>query len=189
MTVTVADDDVDRVSFVVQSPVSGQDPVGEGTLTTSGGSRYDGSASITVPAGDIGVYTVLVYAVDEEGLLSNQVRGMLRVHGVGEPPVIEAVDADPEVVKPPTTLTLVATVSDPDGLGNVARVEGATPNGNIFQMFDDGRSLGDEVADDGRYTARFDVAEATPGTQTFTFVAIDKSGLESEVFSKDIVVE
>lgn len=183
------DGDLERVAYVVQSPYSGREPVAEGELTPQSGSIFSSSAAVAVPKGDIGVYTVLVYAVDETGSLSDDVRGMLTFGGEGEPPVIESVEAVPEVVRPPTTLTLIATVSDPDGIGNIARVQGTTPSGATFQMFDDGASPGDETAGDGRFTARFDVDAATPGTQTFTFVATDRSGLKSEVFTKDIEVE
>jgi hypothetical protein len=84
---------------------------------------------------------------------------------------------------------LIAVVSDPDGLGNIQDVFVTTPNGNSLKMFDDGESLGDDVANDGRYTASFDVPTATPGTFTFSFKAVDRSGLESEVVIKEIIVQ
>lgn len=183
------DGDLDGVFFAIQSPASGQEPVATGSLESAGGGRFAVTADVSIPEGEIGVYTIVVYAVDAEGSMSNTVLGNLKYVGTGEPPVIEDVEAEPEIVRPPTQLRLIAIVSDPDGLANIARVIGTTPSGFEFDMADDGRNLGDEEANDGRYTATFDVPSATPGTQTFTFVAIDKSGLRSEVFTKEIEVE
>ncbi len=98
----------------------------------------------------------------------------LSLRFAGEPPVVEAVEADPEVVQPPTTFRLIATVTDADGLDDILRVEGTTPNGSGFILFDDGASSGDEVAADGRFTATFDVPAASPGVQIFRIQAFDR---------------
>jgi hypothetical protein len=79
-------------------------------------------------------------------------------------------------------------VSDPDGLNNLLSVVVRTPNGSELEMFDDGASLGDEVAGDGRYTATFDVPQAEPGTFTFEFQAFDRFGLSSEIVTRDVTV-
>lgn len=183
------DGDLDHVSFVVQSPLPGRAAVATGRLESVGAGQYETTASITLPGGEVGVYTVMVYAVDRAGHASNHFRGSLIYSAEGSPPVIERVDADPEVVKPPTTLRLIATVSDSDGLANVSRVIGTAPNGFQFQMYDDGRSSGDDDAGDGRYTASFDVPAATPGVQVFRFQAFDRAGLSSEIVEKQITVE
>jgi hypothetical protein len=183
------DGDLDHVAFVVQSPLPGRPAIATGRLDAAGAGRYETTTSIQLPAAEIGVYTIIVYAVDRSGLSSNQFRGSLIYSAEGSPPVIERVDADPEVVRPPTTLRLIATVSDPDGLANISRVVGTAPNGSQFQMYDDGRSSGDDVAGDGRYTASFNVPSATPGIQTFRFQAFDRAGLSSEIVEKQITVE
>ena len=86
-------------------------------------------------------------------------------------------------------LSLIAAVTDPDGLGNISQVVVRTPNGQEWPMFDDGRSLGDEMAGDGRFTASFEVPQATPGTQTFRFQAFDRTGLASPVVEKAVTIE
>lgn len=188
--VTASDPDgtVDEVRYVVQSPTDPTQPLALGLLDAAGGARYEASFTLELPPGAVGNYTVLVFAIDDDRVQSGEVRGLLRFSASGAPPVIENVEADPEVVRPPTTLTLIVTVSDPDGLDNISRVEGTTPNGQTFSLFDDGQSLGDEEAGDGRYTARFEVPSASPGTQTFSFQAFDRSGLASEVVTKDIQI-
>lgn len=186
-----ADGDLAEVAYVVRAPQGGLEPVASGPLARGAGGRYAASVEVAVEPGAVGTYTLLVYAVDEGGRLSDQLRALIPfVQPEGSPPVITAVEADPAVVRPPTTLRLIATVEDPDGLGNILRVEGRTPAGDPFQLFDDGQSLGDETAGDGRYTARFDVpAGVTPGVQTFTLQAFDRSGLASEIVELDVTIE
>lgn len=183
------DGDVDRVAYAIQSPIASRSTLASGTLDGAGNGVYRGNVDVRLPKGEVGTYTLLLYAVDQEGRLSNQVRGSMRFFAEGSPPVIEQVEAFPEVVRPPTTFRLVATVSDPDGLGNISRVVGTTPNGSTFDMLDDGVNFGDEVAGDGRFTAQFDVPAATPGVQTFTFQAFDRTGLASNVVEKQITIE
>lgn len=190
VTATDADGDLASVVFVVQSLLSGEQPVLVGLLTGSG-ATYSGGGTLVVPAGTIANYSVLVYASDEEGLISNRARGLVRFTSseAGGPPVVESVITDPEVIRPPITFRLIATVSDPDGLANILRVQGTAPNGSEFSLLDDGESFGDDVAGDGRFTARFDVPSASPGTQVFRIQAFDRGGLASEVFEKEVTIE
>lgn len=192
VSVAASDSDgtVQTVNYVVQSPLSAVEPLTTGRLTRSGGA-YTGTIELSFPRGAIGAYTVLVYAVDDDNLQSGEVRGLLRFSAEGNPPVIESVEADPEVVTATTeTLRFVVTVSDPDGRDNINRVEVTVPNGQTFNLFDDGASQGDEVAGDGRYTTTFDVSGgATPGVQTFAFQAFDRTGLASDIVEHDITVE
>lgn len=183
------DDLVEEVAFVVQAPLQSVEPILEGTLSPVGSSTYEATATLELAKADVGNYTLLVYAVDESGLLSNQMRATLPFKATGSPPVIEGVRADPPVVRPPTSFRLIVTVSDPDGLTNISRVLGTTPNGTTFELIDDGSRFGDAVAGDGDYTAAFDVPAATPGVQTFTFQAFDRLGLASEVVSFDVTIE
>jgi hypothetical protein len=182
------DNDIDSVLFVVNSPFDPFAPLSRGILSASGGESFTATERLIIKRGNEGRYTILVYAVDSNGNLSNQARGILDYSlGTGRAPVIESIEG-PDSIRPPTTLVLIAVVRDPDGLGNIARVTLTAPNGGAFDMFDDGQSLGDEVANDGRYTARFDVPTAEPGVQTFRFQAFDRSGLASEIVTKDITV-
>jgi len=190
MDVRVVDDDndVDSVLYVVNSPFDPFTPLVRGVLVSTGSGTYHADKRVAIKRGNEGRYTLVVYAIDAEGNLSNQARGILDYSlGTGRAPVIESIEA-PDSILPPTTLRLIAVVSDPDGLGNIARVVVMTPNGSTFDMYDDGKTLGDETPGDGRYTARFDVPSAEPGTFTFRFQAFDRSGLSSEIVSKDITV-
>ena len=183
------DGDIDSVGYVVNSPFDPFEPLKTGTLSRIGtGSRYAGTARLRILRGNTALYTLIVFAVDSEGQVSNQVRGLIDYQlGTGSPPVIVAVEG-PAEIRPPVQLTLVAVVTDPDGLGNIARVVVTAPNGSQFDMVDDGQTFGDTVAGDGRYTARFDVPEAEPGTFRFQFQAFDRQGLASEIVTKDITV-
>ncbi len=196
------DGDLESVNFVVQSLVAGEPPILQGEMTAIGIS-YGAEATLVVPKGAIANYSVLVYAVDAAGQISNRSRGLVRVtsSAVGGPPIIESVEVDPPVVRPGatgTTFRLIARVSDPDGLANILRVDGTAPNGSPFNLLDDGVSFGDETAGDGRFTARFDVPPScdvasppcvSPGTQTFLIQAFDRSGLSSEVFEQEVTIE
>ncbi len=162
--------------------------VAQGTLSSAAGGRYEGGETVSVPRGEIGMYVITVTVVDDMGNVGNIVTGLLRFasENLG-PPVITEIDGPAEFT-PPGQLRLIAVVTDPDGLGNIAGVEVTTPTGAPFEMFDDGLSLGDEVAGDGRYTATFDVPSATPGDQIFTFVATDNFGVESEEVSFTVTI-
>lgn len=163
------------------------DLVAEGTLASSGG-RFSGGETLAIPRGETGLYVITVTVIDDAGQVGNVVTGLLRFasENLG-PPVITAIEGPMEFT-PPGQLRLIAVVTDPDGLGNIARVEGETPTGVPFEMFDDGLTLGDEVAGDGRFTATFDVPSATPGEQTFTFIATDNFGAESEQVSFTVTI-
>ncbi|GAB5519898.1 MAG: hypothetical protein RhofKO_21490 [Rhodothermales bacterium] len=180
---------LEAVNFVVQSPLAGQEVVAQGSLTGSAGA-YTGSPTMEVPVATPGLYTLLVYAVDAQGQISNELRGSIQVLSQGGgPPVIESVEASPNPLTPPTTLVLTAVVSDPDGLTNVSRVEVTTPNGTVAQLFDDGVSRGDPVGGDGRFTASFNVPSAAPGVQTFSFQAFDRAGLASAPVTLDVTIQ
>ncbi len=201
-TATDFDGDLLSVAFVVQDLVAGNTPILQGAMTGTG-TAFSGGGDIVVPVGTIANYSVLVYAVDEQGHVSNRARGQVRFvsSDAGGPPVIEDVESDPPIVRPGatgTTFRLIAVVSDPDGLANVLRVEGTAPNGSKFDLRDDGESFGDDVAGDGRFTTRFDVPPScdlspppcvSPSTQVFRIQAFDRSGLTSEVFEKEVTIE
>lgn len=176
---------IDRVAYVVQGQFEGT--VAQGTLDDAGDGRYAATVPLRLGRGQRGLYTVLVYAVDGDGLLSNEVRGLFELAGTGlGPPVIDAVEG-PEELQQPGTLRLVAVVSDPDGLEDVARVEVEfpAPFGATFALSDDGQSSGDDEAGDGRYTATFEGVQLPPEFETpyalvLTFRAVDRDGLVSE---------
>ena len=176
---------IDRVAYVVEGQFEGT--IANGSLEADEDGRYAATVPLLLGRGQRGRYTVLVYAVDDDGLLSNQVRGLFELAGMGlGPPVIDAIDA-PVEFQQPGTLQLIAEVSDPDGLEDIARVEVdfPAPFAATFELADDGQSAGDETADDGRYTATFEGVQLpsdfeTPYDLALTFRAFDRDGLASE---------
>jgi hypothetical protein len=175
---TDPDGDLHEVRYVVSSAAGVT--IDEGLLASMGGAVFGVDRALTVTRGQAGIYTVLVTATDLRGQVGNQVRGQIDISGVSlGPPMIVSVEG-PEEFRPPGQLRLIAVVSDPAGLENIARVDVRTPAGAVRQMFDDGQTGGDEVAGDGRYTATFDVPAASPGPQTFVFFARNRDGLRSE---------
>ena len=188
LSVRAEDADLDSVLYAIKAPFDAVRVFKAGHLTAAGGGRYAASFVLSAPIGGTGLYDIVVYAVDEERQLSNRVRGLMpfRVLGGGPPEITEIIA--PDTFRPPGDLTLIAVVTDPDGLSNIRRVVVRTPSGSELRMFDDGATQGDAAAGDGRYTARFNVPNATPGTQTFGFQAFDRSGLASPVVTRDITV-
>ena len=192
VTVRDADNDVEAVSFVV----FGDTTIAEGVLASGSGGQYAGRSDVIVPAGEIGVYTVLVFAEDREGMLSNQVRGMMHVSAEGAPPVISMVVAPdtlrrPMPGEPSALLELIAVVSDPDGLSNIASVEfwNVARPGTKIGMFDEGAD-GDAEAADGRYTRIVQINSSNePGVTTLAFQARDRAGLLSDIVEATTVVE
>lgn len=201
------DGDLAQVSYVVQAPFAGADPVAAGDLPPTGGNGFGATITVELDKSVVGNYTVLVYGVDEAGHLSNQVRGLLAFVATGAPPVIEAVDLPERVTRPapgadPVRIPIVATVTDPDGPANIARVEmQVLPSGGGAPLLlcDDGgqgtcnqgfAGSGDETAGDGRYTITLQVEAANaPGTTTFQFQAFDRAGLSSEPVVRTITIE
>jgi hypothetical protein len=196
VTATDLDDDLESVSFAVQSPVAGAPPLAQGTLSRTAGTHYEAAATLTIPSGEVGLYTVLVYAIDGAGSLSNDVRGMLRIEGVGGPPAIVSVVAPdtvqrPAAGEPPRPVEIVAEVSDPDGLANVNAVQfWNVDNPSVRIHMSDAGELGDEEAGDGRYTRVVEIGAGNQaGINTFAFQATDRSGLTSSIVQATIVVE
>jgi hypothetical protein len=183
------DGDVREVRYLVRPPWAAPEPFAEGRLDPAVGNRYDGRFTLELARGGVGGYEVLVYAVDSGPRVSNQTRATLTFEvNQGSPPVITSIDA-PSTFRPPGTLRLIAVVYDADGLSNVRSVLVRTPAGAEVPLFDDGSTSGDAVARDGRYTASFNVPSASPGPQTFTFRAVDRSGLVSETVEWTIIIE
>ncbi len=201
-----ADGDLETVRFLVQPPFSTSETVAAGEMTPAGNGRFTATATVEIPKSDVGVYSVVVFAVDGAGQMSNQARGEFAFEATGEPPVIEDVALPERVTRPapgedPVLIPIVATVSDPDGLANIARVEmQVLPIGSvILQLCDDGGegacnpgfgSSGDETAGDGRFTITLQLDSSNaPGETTFEFRAIDRAGLTSETVTRTITVE
>lgn len=185
-----------QVGFVVRSPIPGARPLQSGRLQPVEGTadRYRAGTTLRIPIAEVGLYTIRVFALDEEGLLSNEVRGTLSFTARGRRPIIEEVVVPERVQRPSegeTSIAFVAVVSDPDGLANISSVRfwNVTAPDQTFDLRDDGQG-GDETAGDGRYTATVTIASTNnPGSNTFAFQATDRSGLTSGVVERTITVE
>ncbi len=179
VTATDPDGEVARVQYAVEWQYD--ETVARGTLADEGSGRYAGTVPLQLSRGQRGRYTVLVYAVDDDGVLGNQVSGTLLVDGPGlGPPTLAEVGA-PETFRPPGTLTISAVAADPDGPEDIARVEGTFPNSGVFQLRDDGSAAaGDAQENDGRYTVSFGIDAATPGPLPVQLWATDRDGVRSD---------
>ncbi len=183
ISVRAADPDgpVGRVQYAVNWQYG--ETVARGPLEEAGGGRYAAEVPLRLRRDQRGRYTVLVYAVDGDGLLSNQASGTFLLTGTNlGPPVIGEVSAPEEYRPSPSgTLRIVAAVSDPDGPRDVARVEGAFPVGGTFRLRDDGSpGSGDADDGDGRYTVFFGIDAATPGPLPVRLWAVDRDGAVSD---------
>ena len=140
------DGELDRVVFVIRSPEQAQDAIAFHFLDPGTVPEFTGSFMVEFDTGLIGKYLVEVYAVDNDNLLSNRALGTISLLNDGEPPVIDEVIA-PETIQRPATGTrqeqLIAVVSDPDGVSNIANVLFWNVNSpdDTFSLFDDGQQV------------------------------------------------
>ncbi|MFT5142772.1 MAG: hypothetical protein ACI80V_001330 [Rhodothermales bacterium] len=201
-TASDADGDLDRVAFVIQSPVGATEPIASGEMTLSAG-RYSATQDVLFPVALTGSYVLIVYASDQRGALGNELRGVIELAATGSPPVIESIEAPGTVVRPaagepPVPIQLIAVVSDPDGLANVARVEVRFNGGSPLVLCDDGGqsgcnpgfASGDLTAGDARFTLTVQVdSDTSASTSTLEFIATDRSGLSSEPVTRTLIIE
>lgn len=198
------DGDLQTVFIIVQSPVPGEAPVGTAEIDAVDDGRYSADLTLSLPRGLAGTFPVVAFASDAEGRISNRAVGTLMVEGGADPPIITGVDLPATVTRPgpgepPVTITITATVDDPDGLGNVLRVETLVNGSATFLLCDDGGSgtcnpgfgsSGDQVAGDGVFTLTIQIESSNaPGVNEFVFTAFDRTGLESEPVTRTITVE
>lgn len=209
---------VQRVGYIIKAAFGSSDPQASGQLQWVGegadppgetcrNGSYAKTDTLLLPQGAVGLYTVRLYAVDNDSLLGDQVQGLFYFTAAKrEPPVIHRVEAPDSVKRPEDDETvlvpIVAVVSDPNGLENVGQVEMLQNNAQSFspQIFlcDDGgvggcgpfSNSGDKQAGDGRFTITTRVDSSNQaGSNTFKFQATDRSGLTSSIVEKTIVVE
>ncbi len=189
---TDIDGDLASVSYTLLPPLLTDEPIASGTLQRTSGDQFATTARVSLPIGQTGNYVLTVYAADEQGQLSNQVRGTVELAasvGFGSAPVIEEVFVTPNPLNPPATLVVQARVSDAEGLANILGVE-VNIRDVLFRMSDDGESLGDPVAGDGVFTASFTVSAGTPaGTEPIVVQAFDRNGNESDVVVTDLTIQ
>ena len=196
-----------EVRYVIQSPSPLADPIQYGVLQSAGNGRFEDQITVALSALEVQTYTVLVYAIDQAARVSGDARGSLhyfRSFEPGSPPVIEGLAVPDTLRRPPAgqpaiSLLLIAKVSDPDGPSDIALVEfwNASSPAVRLLMCDDGNTglcgsspeSGDETAGDSLFTRRvFITSENAAGTNTLSFQASDRAGLQSAVISHDIVI-
>lgn len=203
-SVSDADNDLSKAFVIVQSPVAGQDAVGELEFDIPGNGHYSVQVSVTFDEGAAGLYQVVAFAADAGGRMSNRVFGMLQVTSGSEPPVITLIEIPSQVSRPAAgqpaiCVKIIAHVTDPDGADNVLRVEVIVNGAVTLQLRDDGAQgscpsgiggSGDATSGDGQFTLTITLdSDNKPGDNIFEFTAIDRSGLRSETLTRIIKVD
>ena len=157
-------------------------PVIEGNAEVSGPGSVVFTPEFAVARDEIGLFDVTVAVFDADGRRSN--RGVTIVPVVADPlgPPTLADASLPTVPLPASGLrafTIAATVSDPDGARDIARVEVELLDlpGNVFPLLDDGES-GDGEACDGRYALTLQVGadSGLEGVQPAEVRVTDRAG-------------
>ena len=145
-------------------------------------------APFTVSRGATGDYRVEVATEGPDGRAGDGAAAVVHfaAASLGPPTVAEVEIASP-VTRGSRTVTVpvVATVTDPDGVANVAVVALVEPESGavIGRLFDRGRTSSppDQTAGDGRFTAGLQIPPDLPaGTYTLAVVALDRAGEQSE---------
>ncbi len=185
------DGSVARVAYAVRWRFAeSNDLAATGAFDAAGDGSYAAEVPVEVARDRRGEYAVSAFAVDADGLPSNEVQTTFTLLGTNlGPPVIGAVEA-PAAVGRPSTFTLSVAPTDPDGPDDLARVELVTPGLGTIPLFDDGAGE-DRDADDGRYTSpEFAIPEdALPGALPFTFRAFDRDGAAAEPVTFTVTVQ
>ncbi|MDT0632108.1 choice-of-anchor X domain-containing protein [Rubrivirga sp. S365] len=141
---------------------------------------------LALPRGATGAYDVVVTTEGPDGRLGDEARAVFRFAATNLGPPVVAVN--PPLPRPLPTgqdtvqVPIVAAVSDPDGIANVALVIVRDPESGRFigRLLDDGEGK-DEVAGDGVYSAAIEVGSGfPPGTYALEVVAVDRAEAVSE---------
>lgn len=203
--VSDGNEDLSTFFVVIRSALPGQAPLAQAEVPIPASGRMRAILDLTVSRAESGRFTVSVFASDTQGHLSNIAYHAIDVTASSEPPVIKAVDMPDRVARPapgdpPVSIALVVEADDPDGLDNIAFVQVIVNGGTSLRLCDDGGqgicnagfgvSSGDTVAGDGRFTLTIQLESGNaPGTNTFEFSVVDRSGLRSAVEVRTLVVE
>jgi hypothetical protein len=173
---------------------------GQGPDQSRGDGLFTAKASFQIRRVQVGKYVVEVNAESPDGFRSNAIISPLVVFRGNHPPTISELVA-PDSIKLGNlsqVLLLTARTSDPDGLGDVAKVvfnsykpDSSASGGNPFVMYDDGLAVhGDEKAGDGIFSLRISLPPNTQtGTYRFEFQAFDRSNDSSTVLIRRITVK
>lgn len=195
---------LESLFLFVLPPDSRSDTAAETVINLTAGGTVSTTLRVSLPAAETGIYTVKAFVSDKSGQLGNQATGSLNISASSSPPVIESVDIPAMVVRPaegepPILIPIIARVSDPDGAGNILRVQVMVNGDRRLFLCDDGGvgqcnagfpPSGDAEIGDSLYTLTIQVdAINALGDNEFIFIAIDRSGLESEEVLRTIIVQ
>jgi|AP95_1055475.scaffolds.fasta_scaffold15048_3 hypothetical protein len=204
LDVSDADGDLSKVFIIIGSPIPGGEHVGEAEVAVLTNSRVEVTVSVSIPSGQAGLLAVTAFASDDDGRMSNRIFSSIEVTSGSEPPSIDQIDIPDRVTRPPQgqppiAVPIVAHVSDPDGIGNVAFVEVLVNGISTLRLCDDGGqgtcntgfgSSGDVAVGDGLFTLTIQVdALNVAGDNTFEFTAVDRSGLRSNTVIRTITLD
>jgi hypothetical protein len=202
--VTDENEDLSTFFVVIRSALSGQAPLAQAEVPIPSSGRIQTVLDLTVSRAEAGRFTVSVFASDVRGQLSNVAYHVIDVSASSEPPVIVDVIMPERVTRPAVGDTLevsmVVEAFDPDGLDNIAFVQVVVNGGTTLLLCDDGgrgvcnpgftEGSEDEIEGDGLFTLTIILLSTNaPGTNTFEFSIVDRSGLRSDVEARSIVVE
>ena len=143
---------------------------------------------LVLPRGATGAYEVDVTTEGPDGRLGDRASAVLQfaAASLGPPTVRVEAETSVQIDDGVAEFTVTAVVTDPDGLANVVAVglRQAGTEGIGFRLFDRGRTVNresaDEVAGDGRYRERVAIPGAQPGVLELEVVAVDRAGTVSE---------
>jgi len=155
---------------------------------------YAADVPLPVTRGRRGAYRVTAWAVDAAGRASAPSAATFTLAGTnGGPPVIANIQAPATLRVPrqgsPVPLRFVVTVTDPDGVDDVARAEIITPGLGTVPLADR-EGTANPTACDGRYSITFNIPAGTPaGALPFAFRAYDRAGAVSETVPFTVTLE
>ncbi|MDR9419025.1 hypothetical protein [Gracilimonas sp.] len=163
----------------------------DGELNQVDGNNFERVVNIETNTTSFEQYIINLFIADESGA-GNYAQGKLTITGLSNnPPEILEVNNPEEYERPSSgseDVQFTAKVTDVDGQNSISGVflrlisqtTGEVAN-SPFRLFDDGTSLGDQVANDSVYTLTFPVS-STNQLQTYDilYYAIDQGGLVSD---------
>jgi hypothetical protein len=178
---------VARVAYAVQwqFACSSSTLDASGTMEPTGeGGAYAAEVALPAHRGRRGAYRVTAWAVDASGRASSPAVGTFTLRGANAgPPVIASVEA-PAVLRVPARggavpLRFVVTVTDPDGVEDIARAEVVTPGLGTVPLAETEGGFNPTPCN-GVYSTTFSIpAGIGSGELPFAFRAYDRAGAAS----------
>lgn len=155
---------------------------------------FDQDIAIQISTTTISNFLIMVTVTNSNGI-GNYAQGILKINGISNssPEILEVNNPDEYIIPDSGTenIRFTAKVTDIDGQNNIesvflrllSRSTGEVAN-SPFELYDDGESLGDQVASDSIYTLTFPVSsDNRPDTYDIKYYATDRAGLVSDTVS------